>query len=162
MIIEKLSCRCVNFIARISLLRGRLIKRGCARRGKAGRGKNEVPNGNNKLPPPRRNPPSPASASRGRGHGVLHVFRLINIRENPFNWVIKRPGGHLNGARDAAGFPGIPPCDRGIEPPPHARVVISLMQITRARIVRGLPRIYDSPRGPKKTPRAGQLIRHRP
>lgn len=32
-------------------------------------------------------------------HDVLHVFRLINTRENPLNWVIKRLWRHFNGER---------------------------------------------------------------
>lgn len=35
----------------------------------------------------------PRALSRNR-HDVLHVLRLINIRENPFNWVIKRLRQH--------------------------------------------------------------------
>lgn len=54
---------------------------------------------------------APPYASRGKRGGrakrrgrkgtrrVFHVFRLINIRENPLNWVIKRLRRHSNGER---------------------------------------------------------------
>jgi hypothetical protein len=37
-------------------------------------------------------------------HDVLHVFRLINIRENSFNWVIKRLQRRINGRLDILTF----------------------------------------------------------
>lgn len=40
-----------------------------------------------------------ARGKGGSGRRVLHVFRLINIRENPLNWVIKRLRRHCNRER---------------------------------------------------------------
>lgn len=58
-------------------------------------------------------PPDPREGNAGveqRGEGgggvrVLHVFRLINIRENPLNWVIKRLRRHSNRERVTLGQP---------------------------------------------------------
>lgn len=42
---------------------------------------------------------SSLSAARGKRNDVSHVFWLINIRENPLNWVIKRLRRDANGKR---------------------------------------------------------------